>query len=113
MPRDFYLAHQPIKIKKVLLFEFEAFENLIFFAKRFLFLCKKLKIKSDLYKLHGKYIILLRVDPKHTRTVLKLSSLADRTSTAALDIAVIEEHAKLITTGNAIDKLGASFSDSF
>lgn len=113
MPREHYSAQQPVKPRKVLLFEFEAFENLIFFAKRFFPLCQKLKIKTDLYKLQGKYIIILRASPKYTSAVLKLSSLADRTSAAALDIAVAEEHAKLIHAENAVDKLGLAFSDSF
>ncbi len=112
MPREFSLINQPVTPRKVLLFEFQALENLIFFVERFFFLCRKLKVKSDLYKFHGKYIILLRINPKHTRTVLKLCALADRTSVAALDIAVIEEHAKLITAENAVDKLGLAFSDS-
>ncbi len=113
MPRQHYLAHKFVKPKKVLLFEFEALESLIFFSERFFSLSRKLNVKSDLYKLHGKYIILLRVNPKHTRTVLTLCSLADRTSTAAIDIAVIEEHAKLIHAENAVDKLGLAFIDSF
>lgn len=113
MPREYHLLNQPVAPRKVLLFEFQALENLIFFVERFFSLCRKLKIKSDLYKLHSKYIILLRINPKHARTVLKLSTLADRTSCAALDIAVIEEYAKLIHAENAVDKLGLAFNDSF
>lgn len=113
MPRESYTTQHPVLVKKVILFEFECFENLLFFAKRVFSLCQKLKIKSDLYKFHGKYIILLRSNTKHTKIILNLSSLADRTSMSALDIAITQEHAKLITESIAVDKLINAFKDRF
>lgn len=109
MPRKTQATKQPIPVKKIIQFEFNCFENLIFFAKRFIGLCQKLKIKSDLYSSHGKYIIILHSAPKHTANILKFMPLVDNSSVSALDIAITREHAKLITSENAIEKINGSF----
>ncbi len=98
------------KLKKVILFEFNCSENLIFFAQRFHHICNKLNISSDLYILKNKYRIIFKTSLRTSSAVLKMSSLADKTSTQATDIAITEEHAKLITYGCAINKIGKAFS---
>ena len=109
MPGKTQATKQPIPVKKIIQFEFNSFENLIFFTKRFFGLCQKLNVKSDLYISHGKYIIILRALPKHTANILKFMPLADNSSVSALDIAITREHAKLITSENAIEKINDSF----
>ena len=99
-----------VKVKRVILFEFNCSENLIFFAQRFYDICNTLNINSDLYILKGKYRVLLKTERHCAAAVFKMSSLADRTSTLATDIAITQEHARPITYDYAINKIGKAFS---
>ena len=95
------------QIKKVILFEFNTSENLIFFAQSFIKICEKLNINSDLYVLKNKYRILLKTENRSV--IQKLSPLADRVTSAPTEIAITLEHARLITANYAINKIGKAF----
>ena len=105
----FHKTQAKTGVKKILQFEFISFESLIFFAKRFLGFCEKNRIKSDLYLLNHKYIIILHTKPIHTKNIFKFCPLADSCTMASIDISVTLEHAKLITSENAIEKINDSF----
>ncbi len=96
--------------RKIYIYEYFTADNLLRSAEHFYANSATRRLKSDLYSLDRKYRILIYAERAALPQINDSAEFADRILHTARDLSFTLEYWRLITKGDAIEKIGRAIT---